>query len=277
MDQPLKSPLLATDIGCRFACWGVIICLFILTMPHSIGVVPLNHWRLVTLIGLDLICIAIMYQFKHAAATRDVIDLQAFEVLFFGSLLVFYFLKPDWYIKLSADLAKPFFIWVSGMQLLRLFWLCPNRLGSGYLEWPRFGLLGWLFKPEPELPRPTLIAKLAVLVAAIFVAGLSVWLANCSLPWPEYVMAGSGLTVIGIYARSTNNRVSKTIEQHIQTVAQIHFYQKMMNDAADYIEQLKTYLPPEVLASMRNNQAKEKRAPASHLKLVRKAPRQESE
>lgn len=274
MDQPLKSPLLAADVGCRFACWGVIICLFILTMPHSIGVIPLNHWRLVALIGLELICIGIMWQFRHVAITRDVIDLQVFEVLFFSSLLVFYFFKPDWYVKASNELAKPFFIWVYGMQLLRLFWLIPNPLGSGYREWPRFGLLGWFFQPEAKLPRPTTGAKLAVLLAASCVAVLSVWLANCTLPWPEYLLAGSGLTVIGIFARSTNNRVSKTVEHHIQTVAQIHFYQKMMHEAADYIEQLKTYLPPEVLASMRNP-PKEAGTPVPHLRLVRKTPRQE--
>ncbi len=278
MDQPLKSPLLAADVGCRFACWGVIICLFILTMPHSLEPLPLNYWRLVALIGLELICIAIMWQFKHVSVTRDVIDLQVFEALFFCGLLGLYFFNHPWYTRISTEIAKPFFIWVYIMQLVRLFWVIPNHLGSGYIEWPRFGLLGWLTKPSQEMPRPGPGAKVMVLLTAIGGAVLVRWLASCSMPWPEYLMAGSGLAVIGIYARSMNNRVSKTIEHNIQTVAQIHFYQKMMHEAADYIEQLKTWLPPDVLATMQQPTKPESNpTPAPHLKLVHRRGRPESE
>jgi hypothetical protein len=276
MDQPLKSPLLATDVGCRFACWGVVICLFILTMPQSVEPLPMNHWRLVALIGLELICIAIMWQFKHVSAARDVIDLQIFEVFFFCTLLALYFSRYAWYTRMSAEFAKPFFTWVIMMQLARLLWIIPNHSGSAYIDWPRFGLLGWFGKSSQDGPRPGPGTKVVVFLLAAGGAVLANWLASCRWPWPEYLMAGSGLAVIGIYARSMNNRVSKTIEHNIQTVAQIHFYQKMMNEAADYIEQLKTWLPPEVLASM-HIPAKPAPAPASHLKLVHKRGQSESE
>ncbi|MEN9866019.1 MAG: hypothetical protein RL748_1609, partial [Pseudomonadota bacterium] len=238
MDQPLKSPLLAADMGSRFACWGVVICIFILTMPSTLEPVPLNHWRLVTLIGIEITCISIMWQFRRVAVARDIIDLQLFEAGFFALLLGLYFFHAGAYVKLSVGYAKPFLIWVFMTQLLRLFWIIPNPLGSAYMEWPRFGPLGWFYRRDPGLPLPGPGAKLAVLFCVIAMALLANWLSGSKLPWSSWLMPVSGLVVIAIYARSINNRVSQTIDQNLKTLSQIMFYQRMMNEAADYIEQL---------------------------------------
>lgn len=271
MDQPLKSPLLAADMGSRFACWGVIICVFILTLPSTLEPVPLNHWRLVAIIGIETGCIAIMWQFRKVAVARDLIDLQLFEASFFALLLILYFFHASAYTWLSGSIAKPFLTWIVMMQLLRLFWIIPNHLGSAYMEWPRFGLLGWFSTPISNALRPGTGTKLAVLCGSIAMGFLASWLSGSDLPWLSWLMPVSGLIVIAIYARSLNHRVSQTIDQNIKTLSQIMFYQRMMNEAADYIEQLKTYLPTSVLASMRAKEREEQEADAlPRLRLVPK-------
>lgn len=235
----ITSRHVAASIAARFGCWGLLICVMLLTIQSVRDWFPNDQRVLAYLCSVEVLSILVLLRFAPAKTVRDIIDI-SFYALGLKLLRLFaYFFIPPLYVAITSYAYQPILTGLFFLALMRIFWLRKTEGGLLLADWPAIGPYGWTAPPMRSAQAKTSTDDIIYTAVAVIISAL-LGVASLAAPdgWEYALTAVSGLIILAAYQGKFDHALCTTVITAAERETLIEFYRSTLREATAALKEM---------------------------------------
>jgi hypothetical protein len=191
------------EIISRGGTYILLLCILLLECTEVMTLVPLDHRRIAYRAAMELICIIVLLRLEDSSFVRDMIDIQAYLLLFKLCLLLAYFAYSPLYTFIRLYLIDQVMTAAFMLFITRIVWV--SQIDGKWVpgRWPVIGVHGWRMSKQVNFHSVGTRERVMIGVATLFCAaiGFAFGAEPNFAGWLIGAFAVTGILTVAIYAK----------------------------------------------------------------------------